>query len=62
MNIIQAGTYKAQPAILTAPDYSQEPAVAIFRSGQVLGILPIADSLRLANQIADSIQEAKARA
>lgn len=54
-NIKDAPTIQAKPATLNPADGDQEPAVVIFKSRQVLSVLPAADALRLANQIADSI-------
>ena len=54
-NLLQAGTYAAQPAILSAPGGNQEPAVVLFKTRQITGVLPAAEALRLANEIADAL-------
>ncbi|MDI3211697.1 hypothetical protein [Arthrobacter sp. AL12] len=55
-NIVQAFSYRARPAILSTPTGEQEPAV-ILRSGErIHGILPIAQALKLADQIADAVE------
>lgn len=54
-NMRQAGTYDARPALLTAPDGSQEPAVVIYKARQIQGVIPIPEALRLANDIADAV-------
>jgi hypothetical protein len=54
-NMRQAPSVHATLATLTPPNGAQVPAVAIFKSKQVACVLPIADALRLANEIADSI-------
>lgn len=54
-NLMQAPSVHAALATLTSPDGAQIPAVAIFKSKQVACVLPLADGLRLANELADSI-------
>lgn len=55
MNMMQAERFRANPALLTAPDGSQEPGVVIRSAGKIQGVIPIAAALRLANQLADSV-------
>lgn len=54
-NLMQAPSVHATLATLTSPDGTQVPGVAIFKSKQVACVLPVADGLRLANEIADAI-------
>lgn len=54
-NVRQAPTINAKPALLTAPDGSKEPAVVLFSSFQVQGVMPAAEALRVANEIADAV-------
>lgn len=61
-NMKQATTYQAQPALLTAYDGSQEPAVVLYSTSQVKGVLPITEALRLANEIADAVDAHRAKA
>ena len=54
-NVSQAPTVNAKPALLTAPDGSKEPAVVLFSSYQVQGVMPVTEALRVANEIADAV-------
>ncbi|MHA7298219.1 hypothetical protein [Pseudarthrobacter sp. MDT3-1] len=54
-NMMQAERFRANPALLTAPSGEQEPAVVIRSAGKIQGVIPIAAALRLANQLADSV-------
>lgn len=54
-NIKDAPTIHAKPATLNPADGMQEPAVVIFKTRQIQHVLPLAEALRLANQIADAI-------
>ncbi|WP_341392605.1 hypothetical protein [Arthrobacter sp. G119Y2] len=47
---------KAGVAYIAGPDRN-EPAVCIFRGNFVLSLLPVADALRLSNQIVDAAEK-----
>lgn len=54
-NIAQAHSLKARPAVLTAAiGGDQEPAVIIRSKDGIHGVIPVAQALRLANEIADA--------
>lgn len=55
-NLDDAQNAHAKQAILTAADGSTEPAVAIFNDRRLKFILPAHEALRLANQIANTLQ------
>lgn len=54
-NVKQAPSIHAKPATLNSPDGAQQPGVVIFKTRQIQNVLPLAEALRLANQIADAI-------
>jgi hypothetical protein len=54
-NVKHAPTVHATLATLTGPDGAQQPAVAIFKARQIQSVLPTADALRLATEIADAL-------
>ncbi|MDV8147251.1 hypothetical protein [Arthrobacter sp. B10-11] len=61
-NLKDAPTIHAKPATLNPPDGAPEPAVVIFKTRQIQNVLPLADALRLANQIADAVDAHRATA
>ena len=56
LNIKTAEGFRARPAVLTSPTGEQEPAVVLHSPGRVHGVLPIADALRISNEIADAVE------
>lgn len=54
-NVSQARIMTAKPALLTAPTGEQEPAVVIHAHGNVYAVLPVADALRVATDIANAL-------
>lgn len=54
-NNLAAKTY-ARPSLQKTPIDTTEPSVTIFAHDEIRCILPLDDALRLATQIADSIQ------
>jgi len=54
-NLTQSGTCVARPATINKPSGEQTPGVVLFTTRQVRAVLPIAEALRLANEIADAI-------
>lgn len=54
-NIRQAASYGAKTGLLLTPDGGQEPAVVLRSGGVIQAVLPAADALRLANEIADAL-------
>lgn len=54
-NLKQAANYTARPALLDKPDGGQEPGVVLHSMGNIQGVLPVAQALRLANDIADAL-------
>lgn len=58
-NINHARNTKAGPATLTAPSGEQQPAVVLFKKGKIYGVLPAAEALRLANELADALEQSE---
>ncbi|WP_426226254.1 hypothetical protein [Pseudarthrobacter sp. DSP2-3-2b1] len=54
-NTRQAATLTARPAILITPEEGREPAILLRSSGQIHGVLPLGEGMRLATEIADII-------
>lgn len=54
-NLLQAASLTAGPAVLIAPDDAREPAVVLRSQGQIHGVLPLNEALRVATQMADVI-------
>ncbi|WP_432244802.1 hypothetical protein ACRB8A_12420 [Arthrobacter sp. G.S.26] len=55
INIKQGVTINAKPALMTTDNGEHIAAVVVFKSRQIQSVLPLADALRLANEIADAI-------
>lgn len=55
MNHRNARHTRARTAYIDGPG-GQEPAVGIFRGNFLLTLLPVADALRLSNQIVDAAE------
>lgn len=55
VNTRQAASYTAGPALLSAPTGEHEPAVILHSLGNIRGVLPAPEALRLANEIADAL-------
>jgi hypothetical protein len=55
-NMADAQNAHARPALLTNTDGSAEPAVAIFNEKRLKFLLPTSEALRLANQIANTLE------
>jgi hypothetical protein len=55
-NIRESSNYMARPARLTTPTDEREPAVILYCGGHIKAVMPVADALRLANQIADAVE------
>lgn len=53
-NTKQAANLTAVPAIQNTPD-GRQPAILLRSPGMIHGVLPVADALRVANQIADAL-------
>lgn len=58
-NVNESQKLKARPALLTATDGSQEPAVVIQSAHFIKYLLPTREALRIANEIADAVEEAE---
>jgi hypothetical protein len=58
-NINQARITNAAAATLTAPGGERQPAVVLYKKGKIYGVLPAAEALRLANEIADAIEQSE---
>lgn len=56
-NTKQAANYTARPAVLEAPNGQYETGVVLHSMGHIQGVLPVAEALRLANEIADALAE-----
>lgn len=54
-NVRQALSYTAAPAVMTRRDGQQEPGVILHSLKNIRGVLPAAEALRLANEIADAL-------
>lgn len=59
-NAKQAASYTAAPAVLIAGDGTQEPGVVLHSLHTIQGVLPAAEALRLANEIADALASHRA--
>lgn len=59
-NTKQATSYTAAPAALRAMDGSQEPGVVLHSLHTIRAVLPAAEALRLANEIADALASHRA--
>jgi hypothetical protein len=59
-NLLQAAGTTAHPAELQDPAGPKVPAVVIRDTRYILGILPIAEALRVAHEIADAVAAHKA--
>lgn len=57
-NTKQAANLAAGAAILTNRARDQEPAVVLHSGNRVHNVLPVAEALRLANEVADAFQKA----
>jgi len=62
LNMKQAATYNAQPALMAVADGAREPAVVLFSTSQIRGVLPVSEALRLAHEIADAVDAHRAKA
>lgn len=58
-NIKQARITNAGAAAATAPDGERQPAVVLYKRGKIYAVLPAAEALRLAHEIADAIQQSE---
>ncbi|MDV8148542.1 hypothetical protein [Arthrobacter sp. B10-11] len=56
-NVKQAASLTARPAVQFTPEEVEQPAIVLRSSGQIHGVLPLAEALRLANELADLIAE-----
>lgn len=56
LNTRQGASFNAKPAALATPTGTLEPGVVIRSLGKVHGVLPAADALRLATEIADALE------
>lgn len=58
-NVKQARITNAAPAALITPDGERQPAVVLYKRGKIHGVLPAAEALRLAHEIADAIEQSE---
>lgn len=58
-NTNHARNIKADAATLIAPGGERQPAVVLYKKGKIYGVLPVAEALRLGNEIADAIQQSE---
>lgn len=59
LNIAQAVSFNARPAALNTPTGERTPGVVLRSYGRVHAVLPVADALRVANEMADAVEAAE---
>ncbi|MFS0717579.1 hypothetical protein ABC337_11490 [Arthrobacter sp. 1P04PC] len=59
-NLRQAASLTAQPAVQITATGKREPAVLLRAGGQIRGVLPLAEALRVATEMADIIEAHRA--
>lgn len=56
-NVKQAESYHAWPTTIATTDRSYVPGVVLYALGRIRAVMPTAEALKLANSIADAIDE-----